>query len=211
MPIKAILFDLDGTLIDSTHFHYRLVTEILAKPISRETFDDCFLGTHATTAFPKLCEVAGIPYSSNFIQKYYEKKKYVLKHKRPKELFKLQLDVRKMLLDVHQVYKIAVVTSSSRHFVEEVLYDFGIQAFFDVIISGDTHIGKPDPKPYLLACERLGYKPQECIIVEDAKSGIAAAKAAGIHCISISKNKADYNSTIAQLPILIARISAGVA
>jgi len=82
-------------------------------------------------------------------------------------------------------YLIALGSSSTPKIIETVLTRFGIKAYFQVILAGSQlPKSKPDPAIYLLAAKKLQVKPEECIVLEDATSGIAAAKAAGMYCIA---------------------------
>lgn len=79
----------------------------------------------------------------------------------------------------------ALVSSSYRVLVDAVLDGVGRDRF-DVTLAGDevTH-GKPDPEPYVVACERLGVLPAEAVVLEDAMSGVTSAEAAGCHVVAV--------------------------
>ncbi|MFT4073228.1 MAG: HAD family phosphatase [Dysgonamonadaceae bacterium] len=83
--------------------------------------------------------------------------------------------------------KIALVTSSQNTKMEAVYRDKHFDTIFDAIVTADDiTIGKPDPMCYLLAAKRLGYTPENCFVMEDALSGIAAGNAAGMKVIGLS-------------------------
>lgn len=80
----------------------------------------------------------------------------------------------------------AVASSSMRHLVDHNLAAAGLTEFFDVIVTGrDVRNGKPAPDIFLLAAERLGLAPADCIVFEDALPGVAAALAAGCRAVMI--------------------------
>jgi HAD superfamily hydrolase (TIGR01509 family) len=82
--------------------------------------------------------------------------------------------------------KVAVVSSSPLERVNVSLEEVGLILEFDVIVSGDCcFLGKPHPQPFLLAAERVGAKPVDCIVVEDAEAGILAGKAAGMKVVAV--------------------------
>jgi HAD superfamily hydrolase (TIGR01509 family) len=82
--------------------------------------------------------------------------------------------------------KTAVASSSPNRLVVLALDKLGIKELFDVILSGDEVFrGKPSPEIYLAAAGRLGVKPANCLVIEDAPSGVAAAKAAGMKCLAV--------------------------
>lgn len=83
-------------------------------------------------------------------------------------------------------FKTALVTSSKKNYVNLVFGITGIKKYFDVIITGETVVyGKPDPECYLEAAKLLGVEPGECVVVEDAPSGIMAGKNAGMKVIAV--------------------------
>lgn len=80
----------------------------------------------------------------------------------------------------------ALVTSAEPPKVENVMAQLGIEGWFSAVVtSNDVKKGKPDPQCYLLGAERLGYAPEECIVFEDAISGVKAGVAAGMLCVGI--------------------------
>ena len=83
-------------------------------------------------------------------------------------------------------YPLAVASSGVRGYLETVLQRLGLRQYFGVLVSGeDVTRGKPDPEPYLLAAARLGVRPGQCVVFEDAAVGVRAAKAAGMACIGV--------------------------
>jgi HAD superfamily hydrolase (TIGR01509 family) len=79
---------------------------------------------------------------------------------------------------------LAVASSSHRRLVQYVLRKLEITRLFDLIISGeDVAHGKPDPEIFLMSAKRLKVRPAECLVVEDAKLGVEAAKEAGMKCL----------------------------
>lgn len=87
-------------------------------------------------------------------------------------------------------FKLAVASSSIRAFIDTVLGTLDIRNRFDAIVSiEDVERGKPDPEIFLLAARRMGVKPIECFVIEDAISGIKAAKRAGMRSILLIRDK----------------------
>ncbi len=82
--------------------------------------------------------------------------------------------------------RLAVATSGTRPYVDQVLDRLGIRDAFAAVVSGeDVAFGKPDPEIYLLAAELLAADPADCVALEDTLHGVAAARAAGMHAIAI--------------------------
>jgi beta-phosphoglucomutase len=83
--------------------------------------------------------------------------------------------------------KIGLVTGGDYERVERTLQNFGIEIYFDVIItSEDVYLTKPSPEPYLRAAAILDVAPEECVVIENAPLGIRSAKAANMKCIAVT-------------------------
>lgn len=82
---------------------------------------------------------------------------------------------------------LAIATSSNRNWVEAALRRYGLASFFPVLVTGEEVKGRGKPRPdiYLLAAEKLGVAPVDCVVLEDTANGIKAAKAAGMHAIGL--------------------------
>lgn len=81
----------------------------------------------------------------------------------------------------------ALTSSSTCQEVELILNHFGVRSLFEVVITGDGIIkGKPDPEPYLTTLHKINEKSKNCLVIEDTKSGVLSAKAAGLKCLAIT-------------------------
>ena len=84
-----------------------------------------------------------------------------------------------------QGWKLGVASASRRDFVQLVLSSLRLQDYFDITVTvHEAGRGKPAPDVFLLAAKRLGADPKECIVIEDSRSGVEAARAAGMKCIA---------------------------
>src|SRR3989339_532026 len=197
MEFKGILFDLDGTLIDSMRDNFLAWKTALKNENISITEEEYY----PLEGLPVL-EIAKFflkekNYPLEKIQKIVE-----LKHKFYKEKHKINFYVGvKELIDYVKSKNIliAIVTASSY----EKLYQTVPKDFldkFDCLISGDcTKKGKPFPDPYLTATKKLGLNPKDCIVIENAPIGVQSAKNAKIYCIAIGStvskerlNNADF-------------------
>ena len=197
--LKAILFDLDGTLIDSEHFYFECWNEILAEVGAQLTFDDW------------LNNYAGFPMPTNarkLIDKYHINETLDNLVKRRENLtierFKTT-DVQLMpyVLEILDFFKakgliMAIVTSSVRQDVETIFERNGLGHFFKLIITRtEVTNSKPHPEGYNLCCELLGITKDECIVFEDTINGLTAAKAANLVCYAIQSNTDEHHKLIA--------------
>jgi HAD superfamily hydrolase (TIGR01509 family) len=81
---------------------------------------------------------------------------------------------------------LAVASSAGRPFLQATLEQLGIAACFDAVVTvEDVRHPKPAPDPYLLAAERLGVRPETCLVFEDSDQGLSAAKSAGMDAIDV--------------------------
>jgi beta-phosphoglucomutase len=193
--LKAILFDLDGTLIDSERFYFECWNEILAEVGAQLTFDD-WLNNYAGFPMPanaqKLIDKYGINESLASLVKRRENLTI--------ERFKTT-DVQLMpyVVEILDFFKgkgltMAIVTSSVRKDVETIFERNGLGHYFKLIITR-TEItnSKPHPECYNMCCELLGIAKDECIVFEDTINGLTAAKAANLVCYAVQSNPAEHH------------------
>lgn len=183
--IKAVLFDLDGVLIDS-------------ETISREASDRTLADVGIVLTDDERKEIFGRRTIDNY-SRHIKKRRLDLdaaklvekKVKLYSELIKGRLKPLPGVLNLlakldDEDFRKAVVSSSPLERVNASLEEVGLILEFELILSGDCCVkGKPDPEPFLLAAEKLGSSPSECVVIEDAEAGILAAKEAGIKCIAV--------------------------
>ena len=159
--IKAVFFDLDGTLIDSMH---------VWKDIDIE-----FLGRFGFELSPTLQKEIMDIWNEMAFQKYSEEIDY-----KPGAFEFLKLLKKK---GIHT----AICTSNSRELVNAAGRRLGFIEYFDEIISsGEMEKGKPAPDIYLEAARRVGAVPEECLVFEDVCAGICAGKSAGMKVCAVA-------------------------
>jgi beta-phosphoglucomutase family hydrolase len=84
-------------------------------------------------------------------------------------------------------FKVALASSAPIENIQLITEGLGISNYFQSIVTGrDVSEGKPSPQGFLLAAQRLGVKPESCIVIEDAVAGVVAAKRAGMYCLAIT-------------------------
>ncbi len=180
---RAYLFDLDGTLADSMPLHLRSWQQAV-----REAGGD----------FPVELFWAwgGIPLTRT-VEMLNERFGYTLDPAavvhRKEQLYLTMLDelkpVASVLAHVELQYgklPMAIVSGSPRLTITRTLDTLGLAHYFDTIVGMEdyTH-GKPDPEPFLLAAERLGVAPADCLVFEDAEAGFHSAEAAGMGLVRV--------------------------
>jgi HAD superfamily hydrolase (TIGR01509 family) len=183
-PDFAIIFDMDGVLIDSVRLHWQAMNQALAKYNIHIDDDQLrnYIGQSVINQLNQISEKFATPLDSTAIIAEIDPIKAELQRGiQPKEGVVDLLN----LLRTNGV-AIAVGTSSSRAATQQKLTDAGILDFFQALVTeDDVTAHKPDPMVYLTAAEALGFVPEKCIVFEDAPSGIIAAKRAGMRCIAV--------------------------
>lgn len=185
--IKAILFDLDGVLVNMPNGHYEALNKALGlfgAKIERDEHMSYFNGLPTRKKIDKLEELgrlpAGLREVVNAIKQSYTKE-IIPKYCVP--------DYSKIILLKHlknRGFKLACCSNSVKETLHLMLKSAQIHEFFDIIIGNDeVSKPKPDPEIYLKTFSHLNLKPRECIIVEDAPHGIAAARASGAHVYEV--------------------------
>ena len=186
--IKAVLFDHDGTLVDSEHSHYEMWVSILKSHgivLSVEEY---------------MMHCAGIPTPANavaIVDRYslaispsdlIEAKSLATESFLSKQAFPLTSGARESIgLFRQQGIKLAVVTGASREGVDATILSNGFRDIFQVVVSGDDVAkSKPSPDCYLLATQRLGLNASECMAIEDSENGVTSAVSANVPCVAIS-------------------------
>ncbi|MFS0738530.1 HAD family phosphatase [Sphingomonas sp. 1P06PA] len=183
---RAILSDMDGTLVDTMPLHYRAYAEVLAGyggTLGRGDFD-AIVGGPARDAIPAFVAAAGldpIPFAD-----IHAAKKTVFGRIIAREpLDPLPAVAILRQARAHDV-RLGLVTSANASGAMAILAGLGITELFDAIVTGDDVVrGKPDPEPYLLAASLIDTDPGDCLVLEDHDAGIAAAAAAGMTAIDV--------------------------
>ena len=183
--IKAVIFDMDGTLIDSE----RIAIIAWNRSAKRFGFEiplemlHGFIGMTRDACMGTLIEHVG---SERIANEMFEDHKVI-----EDELYSTMLDLkpgaREVVENLHaRGLKLAVATSTRTIQAHEKFDRFGLTPYFDVFTCGDElNRSKPEPDIFLLAASRLGVDPVSCVVVEDSFNGVRAGHAAGMHTIMV--------------------------
>lgn len=183
MGYQAVIFDLDGVICHTDQYHYQAWKEIaeeLKIPFN-QGINDRMRGVDRMASLEVLLEGTNKDFSAEMKNHYADKKNRIYQ-KLLTNLSPAQLttDVKETLAGVRTSgLKIAIGSSSKN--TKRILDRLGLDSFFDAVSDGtDTSQAKPNPEIFLIAAARMGVEPGRCLVVEDAKSGILAAQAAGM-------------------------------
>jgi HAD superfamily hydrolase (TIGR01509 family) len=182
-PFKAYLFDCDGTIADSMPLHYVAWNAIMTEHgcvFPEETFY-AWGGRPIWEIIETLNKEQGLDMPVAEVAKRKEEMYFELLHE-----LKAVPEVLEHIVESHGKIPFAVVSGSARDSVVASLETLGILDKFDTLVcAGDYTKSKPDGEPFLLAAERLGVKPEDCLVFEDTDMGIEAANNAGMASVKI--------------------------
>ncbi len=185
--IKAILFDMDGVLIEAKDWHYEALNRALklfGMEISRIDHLTTFDGLPTKDKLKMLSLEKGLPLGLHeFINELKQQYTMDLVHSLCKPRFHHEYALSKLK---EEGYKMAVCSNSIRNTIEIMMQKASLGMYLDFYISNeDVKKGKPDPEMYNKAIERMRLHPKECMIVEDNENGIKAAKASGANVMIV--------------------------
>jgi beta-phosphoglucomutase len=186
-PIKAVIFDMDGVLIDAREWHYEALNQalgLLGLEISRYDHLSTYDGLPTRQKLQMLTEERGLPQELHgFLNDL--KQQYTMEHvaTRCRPVFQHEFALARLKAEG---FRLAVASNSVRDTVAAMMERANLLGYLDALISNeDVVLPKPAPDMYLLAMERLGVEPDETLIVEDNENGIKAARASGAHVMVV--------------------------
>ena len=187
--IKAVLFDMDGVLIEAKDWHYEALNKALrlfGYEINRYEHLTSYDGLPTKIKLKKLSLEKGLPESlHNFINDIKQQYTIDIINEQCRPRFNHEYALSKLKAEG---YKTALCSNSVRMTIELMMNKAKLTNYLDEILSNqDVKNPKPDPEIYQNAMKRLGVKPEECIIVEDNENGIKAALASGGNLLAVKE------------------------
>ena len=202
--IKAVLFDLDGVLVNARIWHYIALNDALIKhgfkPIYMEEHLKRFDGRPTRVKLQMLAEDGKIPNDEKLFEELYQEKQRNVKELILSEC-KENDRLYRSLIDIRTDVKLACCSNAIYDSVKTMLKLTGIYDLFDVILSNqDVTNPKPNPEIYLKAMEMMDVRPDECLIVEDNEKGFKAAIASGAKLMKVSSSDdVTYDNVIKEI------------
>jgi HAD superfamily hydrolase (TIGR01509 family) len=187
MKLKAVIFDMDGVLIDAKEWHYETLNKALnlfGAEISRYDHLVTFDGLPTKKKLEMLSLEGGFPNGLHgFVNELKQQYTMEVVYTKCKPVFQQQYALSRLKAEG---YHLAVCSNSIRKSVEIMMEKSALIEYLDFFLSNqDVKNGKPDPEMYNLAIKKLNLHPQECLIVEDNDHGLKAALASGAHVLKV--------------------------
>ncbi len=184
--IKAVIFDHDGVIADTEPLHYLADNIVLSRfglSVSPEQNDE-LVGVPTRKSWELFREMFKLQESVGWLV---QEKTGVVLGLIEKQGVKPSEGLLQLLEGLKgNNYRLAIASGQYRKIIDAVIAKLGISSYFDAIVScEDTAKEKPDPDIFLIAAKMLQVRPGECLVIEDSKTGIAAAKAAGMKCVAL--------------------------
>lgn len=184
-PFEAFIFDVDGTIADTMPLHFEAWTNALGE--WSLFFPEEIFYSLGGTKTDRVAEIVRERANANFVVHD------IVHHK--ENYFMERLGKAAPIRPVMEVIEkwrgkipMAVASGGFRRVIDEILRGLNLQDSFDAIIAAEDVIhGKPDPEPFLKAAALLGVNPTKCLVFEDSPTGIAAAQAAGMAWVEITR------------------------
>mgnify|MGYP002128935251 CR=1 FL=1 len=186
MAIEAVIFDMNGIIIDDEHIHegaFRETVKPFGISLDHQSYHECCAGRTDQAGYESIATKYGLdlPIEALLLEK---SNQYLSLFPGMKKVYP---GILECISRLSSDYILALTSSSTRTEVELITKEFNIQEKLKVIVSGnDVKVGKPDPEPYLLTCKLLQIQPSEAVVIEDSASGVKSAIAAGCKCIAVT-------------------------
>ena len=191
--MKAVIFDMDGVLVDSQPYHFKADIETMSEygVVKDQKFYEKFAGTLTSDRMRILKNLFKLDIP---VEEMVKKREDMILEIMAREDIKPVSGIPEFLKSIkNRGLKTAVASSSGYDLIGLILSRLGISEYFDSITSGnDVKRGKPDPDVFLLAAERIGVNPRDCFVVEDSENGVKAAKSAGMKALGYINPTSGY-------------------
>lgn len=185
--LEAIIFDMDGVLVDSEYTYFQSKSQILSEAGHEveDSYHFQFMGTTSDYMWEKMKQKFSLPLSvAEYIQQMTALRQAMIK----RDGIRVIPHVQEFVKGLSQAgLKLAVASSSSLAEIKVNLAEIGLSEYFSEVVSTEeVEHSKPAPDVYLAAAERIGIMPENCLGIEDTKNGTGAVRNAGMVCVGFA-------------------------
>lgn len=181
----AVLWDLDGVLVDTGSFHYQAWKQIAAE-MGRNLTPEDYRSLFGMTNQDTIAGFLGAAPPENVAEEISLRKEAVFRSLIRGQNLTLPGALHWLARLKQAGVKQSLATSAPPENIEVMLGATGALQYFDAVVSGHGHPGKPDPWVFLEAARVLGVPAQRCVVMEDSRAGVQAARRAGMRCIAVT-------------------------
>ena len=185
--LEAIIFDMDGVLVDSEYTYFQSKSQILSEAGHEveDSYHFQFMGTTSDYMWEKMKQEFSLPLSvAEYIQQMTALRQAMIK----RDGIRVIPHVQEFVKGLSQAgLKLAVASYSSLAEIKVNLAEIGLSEYFSEVVSTEeVEHSKPAPDVYLAAAERIGIMPENCLGIEDTKNGTGAVRNAGMVCVGFA-------------------------
>jgi beta-phosphoglucomutase len=185
---EAVIFDMDGVIVDSGPAHtksWQMLGRELGKPVSDEAFNAVF----GRSSRDIIRVLFGDAYNGEEVARLDARKEALYRDIVRKAVPEMPGAVDSIRALHDSGFRMAIASSGPDANISLVLDALKIRRFFPAVVTGfDVQHGKPHPQCFLLAAERIGVPPARCVVIEDAPAGIEAARRAGMRSVALTSS-----------------------
>jgi len=186
--IEAVIFDMDGTLVNTEPVHCAAWLDILHRRGFH--YDEAWFQQWVGKADRFVAQSVIAEHQLDLVPRVLQLEKEALFHQRVSTQNWAYPGLEDCLADLHARLPLAIATNSGRLDAEHVFRSTPLDRFMRTVVTADdVEILKPHPEMYLLAAERLGVNPANCLVIEDSPSGSEAAFVAGMYVLGVTSSR----------------------
>lgn len=186
--IKAFIFDMDGTVIDSTRMDYDAWQKVMHEYDAELPYEEYIarLGAKGSEIAKEYLDV-----DDDEIEKLLSRREGYFKEMVEEQGIKFIPHVEQILQEIRNAHlKTALATGANKEKLEFLFNKLPFEQYFDAFVTADdVTTGKPDPEVFLQAAQKLGVDAGQCVVMEDASNGLEAAKNGGMRCIALTTTR----------------------
>ena len=183
---KAVIWDMDGVIADTAPYHLKAWQGVFRERGVNFTGED-FRHNFGQRNDTIIRNTLGADISQSEIDVIASDKERNFRHRVKQNIKPLPGAIKLITSLKEDGFSMALASSAPMENIQLVIQGLGIKSSFQAIVSGrEVTEGKPSPQVFLLAAERLGVEPRDCIVIEDAIAGVTAAKRAGMYCMALA-------------------------
>jgi beta-phosphoglucomutase family hydrolase len=198
---KAVIWDMDGVIADTAPYHLKAWQGVFRKRGVNFTEED-FRRNFGQRNDTIIRNTLGEDISQSEIDVIASDKERNFRHRVRQNIKPLPGAIKLITSLKEHGFSVALASSAPMENIQLVIRGLGIESSFQAIVSGkEVTEGKPSPQVFLLAAERLGVEPKDCIVIEDAVAGVTAAKRAGMYCLAVTGTHPRHSLTEADLVV----------